>query len=454
MGLFKRPAWAQVQEPEEDTEQSLFSHSSRSHEAILAEQQRQKKERAEKEKKKQERKESKDSSKRENDTSDYNEQSSNKQRKTSSRRINLKESEDLLSSVGLSPAGAASKPKAQEHGETKVEDVSHRRSPGEQNTANREDSRFKEIPQASTVIDIGDSDGDNEGQARQDPPVEPDPISDSESDEEFAELRRRARAQKLKEEEAKRKTQTPDAKSPTPGLDGTGTSRIGLPTPPPAQDPPVKLLVTSELDNTRPLMVFRKLTQRLQEIRVAWCQKQGFSDEFTKGIFLIHKLSRLYDSTTCRSLGLYIDKDGQIKLKGSEMPQDAQIHLEAVTEEIFEKKKAEKARQERAREKALMGEPDEEADAQAAEAPKESAAKEEANVRIVLRAKGVSQPFKLKVKPTTPFSKIMMACRGHFSVGERQQLWLELDGERLDPDEMIQNTDIEDMDNIDVYIAG
>ncbi|KAI6797274.1 hypothetical protein KC350_g16640, partial [Hortaea werneckii] len=306
----------------------------------------------------------------------------------------------------------------------------------------------KEVPQSSTVIDLGDSDADNDVQARQDPPVEPDPISDSESDEEFAELRRRARAQKLKEEETKRKTQIPDAKSPTPGLDGAGTSRIGLPTPPPAQDPPVKLLVTSELENTRPLMVFRKLTQRLQEIRVAWCQKQGFSDELTKGIFLIHRLSRLYDSTTCRSLGLYIDKDGQIKLKGSEMPQDAQIHLEAVTEEIFEKKKAEKARQERAREKALMGEPDEEADAQAAEAPKESAAREEANVRIVLRAKGVSQPFKLKVKP------IMMACRGHFSVGERQQLWLELDGERLEPDDMIQSTDIEDMDNIDVYIAG
>ena len=48
----------------------------------------------------------------------------------------------------------------------------------------------------------------------------------------------------------------------------------------------------------------------------------------------------------------------------------------------------------------------------------------------------------------------MMACRGHFSVGECQQLWLELDGERLDPDEMIQNTDIEDMDNLDVHIAG
>jgi len=137
MGLFKRPAWAQVQEPEEDTEQSLFSHSSRSHEAILAEQQRQKKERAEKEKKKQERKESKDSSKRENDTSDYNEQGSNKKKRTSSRRINFKESEDLLSSVGLSAAGAASKSKAQDHGETKVEDVAQRRSPREQRWSNQ-----------------------------------------------------------------------------------------------------------------------------------------------------------------------------------------------------------------------------------------------------------------------------------------------------------------------------
>jgi len=47
----------------------------------------------------------------------------------------------------------------------------------------------------------------------------------------------------------------------------------------------------------------------------------------------------------------------------------------------------------------------------------------------------------------------MTVCRGSFNVGERQSLWLEFDGERLDPDDQVQTTDIVDMECIDVHIT-
>ena len=50
------------------------------------------------------------------------------------------------------------------------------------------------------------------------------------------------------------------------------------------------------------------------------------------------------------------------------------------------------------------------------------------------------------------FSKVISACRAHFNVGEDQSLRLEFDGERLEPYQEVQSTDLSDKDRIDVYI--
>lgn len=46
----------------------------------------------------------------------------------------------------------------------------------------------------------------------------------------------------------------------------------------------------------------------------------------------------------------------------------------------------------------------------------------------------------------------MTVCRIPFAVAEGQSLWLEFDGERLEEDAMVQDTEITDMDCIDAHI--
>ena len=48
---------------------------------------------------------------------------------------------------------------------------------------------------------------------------------------------------------------------------------------------------------------------------------------------------------------------------------------------------------------------------------------------------------------------MMAACRPHFNVGDKQSVRLEFDGDRLEPDQEVQSTDLSDMDVIDVHIV-
>ena len=398
MSLFKRPAWAKTQATEEeDTHESLFSHSSRHFNEIFAEEQRKKKERAEKQRLKQERKERKSSSKREKDEGADLGSGSGKRR-----RITAEQGEELFGSIGLS--SAAVNRRGRSRGEPDPDDdraISRQSSPRFNKVASRDNPRIAisstTSAPASTVIEL---ESENE--------VEPQPSSttlqaepvEEESDDEFADLIRQARAKKLKQDEAK-KSQTPDVRSPTPGQDAAEAGRSAYPTPPPPPDPPVKLFVSSQLPGTQPLIIYRKLSQRLQEIRQVWCKKQGLSEQFTKDVYLIHRMRKLYDVTTCKSLGLYVDDQGQIAMKGAENEDDVdQVHLEAVTDEIFAKKKAEKEREDQKRRGLLEG--DKDAEIGASETQKvDGASKGESLIRILLKAKAAHEPFKLKVKPVS-----------------------------------------------------
>ncbi|KAK5109903.1 hypothetical protein LTR85_002033 [Meristemomyces frigidus] len=443
MSLFNRPAWAKTQDSEDDEpDEDLFSHSKRSFTEIVAEEQRKKKERVAKLKSKQERKERRSSGKRIKDEDGKAGSGSPKRR-----RIALEEGEDLLGSVGLTPTRVHGQ-RCDENGleGEDDQDISRRRSPRFSKVANRDSPRFAVSRKApsSAVIDLGGSDDEIIMEASN--PVPPEPIEE-ESDDEFAELARQARARRLKDEGAK-KSRTPDVQSPGRGQEAADTGRTGYPTPP-LPDPPVKLFISSELLGAQPLIVYRKLSQRLKEIRQVWCSKQGFSEEYAKDIYLVHRMRRLYDVTTCKSLGLYVDKDGKIAMKGAEGQDDVdQVHLEAVTDESFAKMKLQRELEERRRQ-GLLG-PEDDAEAGASKAQGE---KEEVLIRILLKAKGNQEPFKLKVKPSTLFSKIMTACRPHFKVGEKQSLFLEFDGERLDPSAEVQSTDLSDMDCIDVHVV-
>jgi hypothetical protein len=245
------------------------------------------------------------------------------------------------------------------------------------------------------AIELGGSSSDEGGPngTRRSNNATPLEEEDDESDEELAALARQARQRRLQRTHAA----TPDTtKSPTPREIASGSPHIG-PLSAALPDPPVTILVHSQIANTNPLKVFRKLSQNLREIRLAWCKRQGFNESFTDNVFLIHRMRKVYDVTTCKSLGLETDAEGNITMKGAEGKEGCdQVALEAVTQEIYDRMLAEKDREDAKRRDKW----DPAADAGAEQEETATAPVAEELIGLVLRARG-KPDFKLKVKPVS-----------------------------------------------------
>ncbi|EHA19255.1 hypothetical protein ASPNIDRAFT_188103 [Aspergillus niger ATCC 1015] len=98
----------------------------------------------------------------------------------------------------------------------------------------------------------------------------------------------------------------------------------------------VQILITSKIPNTKPLIVRRKMNQPLKDVRLAWCNRQKFTKEMQDSVFLTWKGKRLFDVTTCRSLGIhaksgYLNEYDTFQLD----VEDIQVHMEASTEDIL-----------------------------------------------------------------------------------------------------------------------
>lgn len=387
---------------DDDEEENIFSHSNIAYRAIVADSDRRKKEREEKKKVNKERRVS---GKRKSD--EFEEKPKIKsESSTKRRRITSEDADKLLSEAGMSPALRQSPRLGRSVNCLDDDDEFPRLKSGPQLSKLASSPKKPNTPSKQVaVIDLGESSGNYEPDELYMPPKpQTDPIrmpeeEEEEDDDEFAELARQARARHQKQElQRSNSTQTPEglAKSPTPG-DAGETNFSGLPTPP-LPDPTVQLFVSSEIPNTKPLIVHRKMSQRLQEIRKVWCQKQGFDEKQTMDVFLIHRMRKLYDVTTCKSLGLQVDADGNVTMKGAEGKEDVdKVHLQAVTEEIFQQLRARKAQEER--KKNGMFTPEDAAEAGAAD-EQQAKKPDEPLIRLMLKAKG-RDDFKLKVKPVS-----------------------------------------------------
>lgn len=128
--------------------------------------------------------------------------------------------------------------------------------------------------------------------------------------------------------------------------------KTNLATPPAPEtelpDPVITIFITSSIPDTTPLLVQRKLSQRLKEVRLAWCKRQEFDEVTTASVFLTWRKRRLFDFTSSRGLGLNVDANGEVYIEGHEdQPpgdENAQIHMEATTKQILEAEKKAAAR--------------------------------------------------------------------------------------------------------------
>lgn len=226
-------------------------------------------------------------------------------------------------------------------------------------------------------------------------PKPPDEDDFPVSDDEFAELARKAREnarRKRLEEDLALATSDPPPSSVEDGCLQRSHSYHQPTPPPPTPDSVVQILITSRIDNTEPLIVCRGLSQRLKDVRLAWCQRQGFKPEFIPMVFLTWKGKRLFDVTTCKSLGIAVGSNGEILKSQRDVTgeEETQVHMEAMTVELFEDYQKAKRRH--------MDEEDE--DEVAAGEISLVAQKPEVQVKIILKAKGF-EDFKLIVKPVS-----------------------------------------------------
>jgi len=209
-------------------------------------------------------------------------------------------------------------------------------------------------------------------------------------------------------------------------------------------DPIIQVLVTSQIDGTKPLLVKRKLSQRLKEVRLAWCDHQAnegqpMGSEVKDSIFLTWRGKRLYDVTTCKSLDLNIDSLGKLSSQGEGVDNNGRVHLESWTEEVFkayQKKLAARLQSEQ------NGVDEEEVVEKQVVVQK---------TRLFLRSRELGE-YKLMVKPTTPIEKLITAFRENKGVSDNQEVSLHVDGEKLDPAWKIEDTELEDKDVVEVHI--
>ena len=157
-------------------------------------------------------------------------------------------------------------------------------------------------------------------------------VDSSDSDAEFRELAAKARERRrLKEQGQHQSIQHNETES-----------AISLPTdqseaPHDADsiyDPVIEILITSVIPNSKPLIVQRRLSQRLKEVRLAWCERQHFSPDFTDSVFFTWRNKRLYDVTTCKNFQ-FTGSGRKSRDSINDGEEITRVHLEAVTEETL-----------------------------------------------------------------------------------------------------------------------
>ncbi|KAI7971492.1 hypothetical protein EIK77_003548 [Talaromyces pinophilus] len=194
----------------------------------------------------------------------------------------------------------------------------------------------------------------------------------------------------------------------------------------------VEILVTSELENTKPLIVRRHMSQRFRDIRLTWCARQGFDQKMTDSVYLTWNKRRLFDVTTCRSLDISSLSSLSTELGFEDESQDVlRVHVEAVTDEFL------KARAEAKKVALAPPTPSQTVDTEA--------------FHIVLKSPGYGD-LRVKVLPRTPVQQIITNFQSKRNISPGSKILLSFDGDVLNPDSQLKDYDIDDMDLVEVIL--
>jgi hypothetical protein len=262
------------------------------------------------------------------------------------------------------------------------------------------------------------------------------------SDEEFPELVQRARErEKQKALERLSASQSFGEKNHISKAPASAVDDIFQEPSAPEVDPIVEILVTSCMEGTNPLLVRRRLNQRLKEVRLSWCDKQlvhgaPLPPQFRASVFLTWNGKRLFDASTCKHLGMKIGRDGKFASEGEGFDDSGRLHLEAWTEDLYMAYQS----------KTQIGQESDEGQ----EEPKQIEEPVE-RIKLLLKSRDM-EPFRLRVKPTTSVEKMCQAFRNEKSIPADKEIALYFDGDKLDPALRVEDSELADMDTVEVHI--
>jgi hypothetical protein len=203
---------------------------------------------------------------------------------------------------------------------------------------------------------------------------------------------------------------------------------------PEENDEVVQIYITSAIKNTRPLVVHRRISQRFRDVRVTWCERQGFDNKMTSSVYLTWNKRRLFDVTTCRSLGVKgasspIYDTSQFEDETSPENEPLRIHVEAVTDELLQSQADDTLH--------------------FSSKPAKSEVKPEPSFSIALRSQDHEEMW-IKVRKRTKVSQILNDFRARASVPSDTNIQLSFDGDILDPASRLEAHDIAEDDLIEV----
>ena len=121
--------------------------------------------------------------------------------------------------------------------------------------------------------------------------------------------------------------------------------------------------------------------------------------------------------------------------------------LEAVTQEIYDRKELEKERLQRQQDHEETEEEDGDEDQPAPTEPDKDAGA----IIIRLVAKNL-EPMQLRVRPHTTVGKIMRGFAATRKIEEDQTAWLIFEGERLEPEMTVEEVGFEDEEQVEVSV--
>ncbi|KAE8348106.1 ubiquitin-2 like Rad60 SUMO-like-domain-containing protein [Aspergillus coremiiformis] len=205
----------------------------------------------------------------------------------------------------------------------------------------------------------------------------------------------------------------------------------------------VQILITSKLENTKPLIVRRKMSQSLRDVRLAWCDSQNVPKATQSSVFLTWMGRRLFDVTTCRSLGIKVTGGLTDSLRHDDYLQhgskeDIRIHMEAVAEDNVIVTNNQQAMR-----------------ISWSESAQEFTTIDDSNkhlsVRVVLKCPGLDD-LRLRVSSNMQISQLVSVFCDVKKLPESQKVYLVFDGDRLDPSCYLIDYNMADDDLVDVII--